>query len=532
NCLNYFFSSIMQRLTTGGLSLNYAQDLHKFNIWTPLIIYDNMSSQGYASAHLENWLVNQSLVQETLNTNFPLLNFTSSLLWFDSNNMTEFNPILDNYQVWSNADNEYLLDVSRPGFLDSTLAVIHNILQSFDLSQYDIIFPSFLLLQPNMTLTSASLKIGGIGQIPSNYSEIASWTLEGRTQNSYFYAGNASEPRDNLETTVIHELGHSLGLPHPHTWGYFLDSSTESTMGYYSRSNTFDQFDRDLVLHGLTLQVLTRYQDEIDYFRPFTTISQQNNTLDNLATNLSKVMQYIILDNYQAIRTIFLDTESILNELSNQLGEPRKSNNWSPVSQKLPVQFDFIIGGGFINGELSMNQLNNLNTQINLTLDEYTDLPKPTYQIKTNIYYVNTSYQGELKSYFESLLKQDITSNYDPTKVTQQDWNQFPRKSIFQIIEGESINGYQAENWLQNHPATPNLNEVIHYRYYIFNLENINIPNPNNQNSETSTNSETSSSETPSTTATTPANTSIELLIALATTAIVVKKIVKRRKIK
>ncbi len=55
--------------------------------------------------------------------------------------------------------------------------------------------------------------------------------------------------------TIIHELGHMLGLPHPFSYDATEDFS-DSVMGYYANSVTFSQFDKDLLLRGINDELL------------------------------------------------------------------------------------------------------------------------------------------------------------------------------------------------------------------------------------------------------------------------------------
>ncbi len=55
--------------------------------------------------------------------------------------------------------------------------------------------------------------------------------------------------------TIIHELGHMLGLAHPFSYD-FTEDFTDSVMGYYANSLTFSQFDEDTLLRGINDQLL------------------------------------------------------------------------------------------------------------------------------------------------------------------------------------------------------------------------------------------------------------------------------------
>jgi hypothetical protein len=55
--------------------------------------------------------------------------------------------------------------------------------------------------------------------------------------------------------TIIHELGHMLGLAHPFSYD-LTEDFTDSVMGYYPNSLTFSQFDKDTFLRGINDQLL------------------------------------------------------------------------------------------------------------------------------------------------------------------------------------------------------------------------------------------------------------------------------------
>ncbi|OLS28142.1 MAG: hypothetical protein HeimC3_01030 [Candidatus Heimdallarchaeota archaeon LC_3] len=507
NCIQYFFETLTERLTTGDLSLDYAKNLKSFNIWAPLIVYDNMTSKGYENSSLSEWIVNPHLVQNTLNTQFPLLNFTTDLLWFDPVNLSSFNDLIYNNSVWSEPEDVFLLQTTTQ-FLSETDTIIHNILTTFNSSEYDLIFPSMLLLQSGVTLYYPGFgKIGGLGQINSAYSDIGSWTIQGRNELSYFYGGDPEKPRDNLDSTVLHELGHSIGIPHPHDIGaWYLDSITESTMTYYSRSAKFDSLNTDLVLNGLSLQLIGKYEDEIEYYKSLTLNSTQNNTMFYLENQLFEINNLLYQGNYTGIQLLFKSLEGELIDLENELGQLRKQSGFGEKSPPLNMHIDFIVGEGFLDREIIVNMLNQTFTQSSeVLIASNTFLPKPNYQLTTQIHSTNNSYQSSMKSYWQSLLTSDVTSLYDPDLVPSDAWDKYPRNRIFTTQSGYSINAYQAEDWLVDHPATPNKSNSIHYRFYLFDFTGL-VPTDISQVPSSTTSSETITTEIKSSITTTTTN--------------------------
>jgi hypothetical protein len=409
------------------------------------------------------------VVEQTLDTAFPLIDWKTDLYWHDYTNASDF------AQLVSNKTQDGLITVDEE-FINTTDVILHNIITLHNPGTYDLIFPSILLLMHETSLYLPGFgPIGGLGQLISNFTEINFWSLNGRDESSYFYGGDPTKPRDTLTTTVLHELGHTIGLPHPHDNGaWILDSTTESTMTYYTRSTKFDTLDKHLVLNGLVLQLWGRYQDEITYFRGFSLNSTQEALLNNLESTLGTIPSHLFSENYAQIKSLFYDVDNELDQLASELGVSRKTSDFSSLSPLLNVNVEYIIGQGFEEGELLATELQTaLNTsRINL-LDPITTLPAPAYNLRTTVHYAPADFQNDLRTFLINQLTAATTSNYDPDLVSPEAWGTFPRNEIFQTIEGYSIDAYQVEDWLTNNPATPDLNDTLHYRFYIFNLEGI-----------------------------------------------------------
>ncbi len=62
--------------------------------------------------------------------------------------------------------------------------------------------------------------------------------------------------------TVVHELGHEMGLEHPFNYDPTEDF-VDSVMGYYSGSTHYSQFDRDNILRGINDELLGFAQAEL-----------------------------------------------------------------------------------------------------------------------------------------------------------------------------------------------------------------------------------------------------------------------------
>lgn len=486
---NYYlklFTHMSQRLTTMGLSINYAADLlAPFNAWVPLIVIDNLTNNGYSDSELENWVIQPDLVLNGIADALPIVDWNSDVYWYDYYNETDtmhnFSLIADNYI--DNIGGKNYLTVEG-NFLDNTDDFINNIVTTKlieESKQYDLIFPSILFLLENTTLYYPGFgPIGGLGQIDSYTSVYSFWNLNGRNQFSYFFGGNPDSPRDSLTSTVIHEAGHTIGLPHPHEPNNFysnswiLDTTTISTMTYYSRSVQYDRLEKDLVLNGIVLQLMGRYLDEIAYFEEEDLNTTQQTIIDDLELKITDIPDLLIDSNIELLKLTLFEIDSKFADLATELGISRKSSSFTEVGPKLDVKLDFIIGPGI---EVSEPLLNLLQKELQhssiLYLNANTDLPIPNYELNKEVFVASDSYKNDLKAEWFSLLKEDNTSLFDLESIPETAWESYPRNQIFQTQSGYSLDAEACEDWLTENPATIDAEGAIHYRFYLFNLDSI-----------------------------------------------------------
>lgn len=93
----------------------------------------------------------------------------------------------------------------------------------------------------------ASLKIDEGNFLGISLGDMA---LIGMSQNDFKRGSNVSPPQPGkgigFTQSIIHEAGHSLGLMHPHQFGY-LEDFEASAMSYWAWEYKFSQFDKDAV---------------------------------------------------------------------------------------------------------------------------------------------------------------------------------------------------------------------------------------------------------------------------------------------
>jgi hypothetical protein len=299
--------------------------------------------------------------------------------------------------------------------------------------------------------------------------------LNGRGLTAYFYAGDPDSHRASITGTIIHELGHCIGQTDLNSaYGWISTTTTSSRMSYYSQSVVFDKLDEDLILNGQTLQLWGRYLDEIAYFESLSLNQTQQNILSDLETNLSYIPELLITEDADTLISILYNADSVCEQLASDLAAPRKSTNWTESSPPLEAQVDWILGPGIPDASALASELSLMTkAQRNLVLFINTTLPEPHYNLSISIHVTDDSYNTALTNAFRSSMFESNTSFYDPELVPENAWDIWPRNRFFQNRSGYAIEGLIAEQWLKDNPFTPEDENKLHYRFYIFNLENL-----------------------------------------------------------
>jgi hypothetical protein len=458
-------------------ALDYVNDLEgTFEVYIPLVVMFDLNST-YEETAMDEWAIHPNLIEETLDNAFPLIDWIVELFWFDYENANAFADLVDEKTF----DERINIDQD---FLDRCDVILHDIISED--SQYyesDFVLPALVLFQEyKLYSTFSHHHPRGIGRIPSSYDEISSWCLNSLLPTSLFFGADPSKIRFSITGTILHELCHCIGQTDIHlSFGWIMASTTTSVMAAYTRDPHFDRFDRELINNAQALQLLGKYLDEIEYFQSFSLSASQLTDLQNLEISLSEIHSLLISSDYVTLKSTLQAAETLCGQIAYDLGVPRKDEDWSSSAPGIKAQVDWIIGPGFSDS----NQIADIiESRIDLTRElftvEGTTLPSPLYDVTIDVHAVDDNYGNTLLDSFGNYIVESRTSLFDPEMVPDDAWDSYPLNTIFQNISGYAIDGDTAEQWLVDNPATQNQENSLHYRFYIFNLANITIPNNNN----------------------------------------------------
>lgn len=279
--INSYIGNVFSgRLTSPPLGMSYSLQVKVFN---------NLTINGFSYDELK-WCISKTRMEQQLKSDFPWINWKIDVEWVE---LTDY-PNLFNYiqnNIEENVDGKFI-EVSEGLFDLLQLELIFH----FDLNNADEVLPCYFFLTNDVSFKWQGVSFAGLGGM--------GWEILLGTQNSLFESGNASEPRRGMSGVMIHELGHSLGLPHPHydTYGWGSAFIAE-VMSYFAMSEGFSTFYQDAIgrAHAdghyynaqtelTTALAIYNEQDKPEEFN--TTITTINELLNSFMINY-QLMNYI-----------------------------------------------------------------------------------------------------------------------------------------------------------------------------------------------------------------------------------------------
>ncbi|MFW9853396.1 MAG: hypothetical protein ACFFDS_10660 [Candidatus Thorarchaeota archaeon] len=230
--LSQYLSEWIYSYVGNLFSAYYAEDPIVESYSLQILIFDNMTNNGYTRNEIE-WIISEQRIQNQLSEDFPWIEWDIEI---QKTTLTDY-PILFNYI----ADNGVVyLNIKfveiYPEFydiLESQLGI------HFDLDKSDGVLPCYFFLNYNVSFTWQGIAFAGLGGM--------GWEILSGNPNTIFEEGDPAKPRRGYSAVMIHELGHSLGFPHPHGSTYGWGSSFfKDTMNYFSiGEEAFSTFYQD-----------------------------------------------------------------------------------------------------------------------------------------------------------------------------------------------------------------------------------------------------------------------------------------------
>jgi len=275
-------------------------------------VLNNLTNNGYPEEDLQ-WCISKHRIKNQLDNDFPWIDWSIEIEWVELTDEPDlFDYIQTNTQ--EDIDGKYI-EVSSGLFF-----VLQNELDShFDMNAADEVLPCYFFLTNDVAFRWYGTSFAGLGGM--------GWEILKASQYSIFEEGNVSRPMRGMSAVMIHELGHSLGLPHPHSsygWG---SSFVEEVMSYFSSSEKFSSFYKDAVGRAHAdahyLYAIDEFANAYQLYQDAGSPSEFIATLEliNTTLNVEFPQNYRQMD-YDIAAALGLTARDLIQTLINDLLEP------------------------------------------------------------------------------------------------------------------------------------------------------------------------------------------------------------------
>ncbi len=195
-------------------------------------VFNNLTEVGYTFEEL-NWVISEERIYNQLSHDFPWIDWIIEVQYVE---LSDYPSLVS----WISSNLQHDPDGDYIEVTDGFYQLLETQLPShFNYSAADTILPCYFFLTDDIQFKYYGFSFAGLGGM--------GWQILVNDQYSIFEGGNPSLPRRGMSAVTIHELGHSLGMPHPHGGGYGWGSSyIEEVMNYFSiGERSFSSFYKD-----------------------------------------------------------------------------------------------------------------------------------------------------------------------------------------------------------------------------------------------------------------------------------------------
>lgn len=231
-----------------------------------VLLFDNLTDNGYTKEQLE-WVLSESFIYDILSKDIPWIDWRFNITKIKLSEDPAMFDYLQNH-VKEDMNGKYI------EVMEGLFWRLQNYLDDyFDLDVADIVLPCYAFLNDNIGFRYYGISFAGLGGM--------GWQIVVGSQNSLFQNGDPSKPLRGFSPTLIHELGHSLGFPHPHsgTYGWASDMIAD-VMSYFSPVEDFSTFYEDSLGRAHADYSIIKAKQEYEDLKSISTTSEYSTYID------------------------------------------------------------------------------------------------------------------------------------------------------------------------------------------------------------------------------------------------------------
>jgi hypothetical protein len=283
------------------------------SFYLPIKVFNNIADRGFSYESM-SWAFNSERIHNYLSDAFPWIDW---LVEYDLKYLTDYPEIYQHLvdHTFNNGEYNYINVEDVIEILDAYTDEFYP--PSSDYAQ----LPSYVLILYNTYIQHGDMRIGGLA--------IGPYQIICRLPYLFFEDDDINKPIMGLTNTVLHEVGHNLGINHPHTNVYGYGSMfVDDVESYLHCSDRHSIFSTDTV---------ARFH--YDYY--FMTAEENLENSNQNAIGRSKVVELL-----EKSRVAYLDVDYIT--AVNYAKDAWKFSTKLDNTIRKPAVFWSIITGGII----------------------------------------------------------------------------------------------------------------------------------------------------------------------------------------